>query len=93
MLQAGWPGLSRSLRRPGCFASGPNKAGCPAPCVFCKGGESTVTSSAQQSFGDSESTPMWQPRFYNFNVWTEHKRVEKLRYKHRTVKRGPGAGA
>jgi putative transposase len=38
-----------------------------------------------------ESGPMsvWQPRFYDFNVWTEHKRVEKLRYLHRNpVKRG-----
>jgi len=26
---------------------------------------------------------VWQPRFYDFNVWTEHKRVEKLRYMHR----------
>ena len=32
---------------------------------------------------------VWQARFYDFNVWTEHKRVEKLRYMHRNpVKRG-----
>ncbi len=31
----------------------------------------------------------WQARFYDFNVWTERKRVEKLRYMHRNpVKRG-----
>jgi putative transposase len=31
----------------------------------------------------------WQSRFYDFNVWTEHKRIEKLRYIHRNpVKRG-----
>jgi len=31
----------------------------------------------------------WQPRFYDFNVWSEHKRIEKLRYIHRNpVKRG-----
>jgi putative transposase len=31
----------------------------------------------------------WQPRFYDFNVWTTKKRVEKLRYMHRNpVKRG-----
>lgn len=31
----------------------------------------------------------WQARFYDFNVWTEHKRVEKLRYMHRNpVQRG-----
>jgi putative transposase len=26
--------------------------------------------------------PIWQPRFYDFNVWTEDKRIEKLRYMH-----------
>jgi len=32
---------------------------------------------------------IWQPRFYDFNVWTEHKRIEKLRYMHcNPVKRG-----
>jgi putative transposase len=31
----------------------------------------------------------WQARFYDFNVWTERKRVEKLRYIHRNpVTRG-----
>ena len=31
----------------------------------------------------------WQRRFYDFNVWTDHKRIEKLRYIHRNpVKRG-----
>jgi putative transposase len=33
--------------------------------------------------------PIWQPRFYDFNVYTEHKRIEKLRYMHNNpVKRG-----
>jgi REP-associated tyrosine transposase len=33
--------------------------------------------------------PFWQARFYDFNVWTEKKRIEKLRYIHRNpVKRG-----
>ena len=32
---------------------------------------------------------IWEERFYDFNVWTEAKRVEKLRYMHRNpVKRG-----
>jgi len=32
---------------------------------------------------------IWQKRFYDFNVWTEQKRIEKLRYMHRNpVKRG-----
>ena len=26
---------------------------------------------------------VWQKRFYDFNVWTARKRVEKLRYMHR----------
>ena len=31
----------------------------------------------------------WQARFYDFNVWTTKKRVEKLRYMHRNpAKRG-----
>jgi putative transposase len=34
-------------------------------------------------------TPFWQARFYDFNMWTTKKRVEKLRYMHRNpVKRG-----
>ena len=41
-------------------------------------------------FGD-EPRPraFWQARFYDFNVWTTKKRIEKLRYMHRNpVKRG-----
>ena len=31
----------------------------------------------------------WERRYYDFNVWTERKRVEKLRYMHRNpVTRG-----
>jgi REP element-mobilizing transposase RayT len=37
----------------------------------------------------SERAPFWQTRFYDFNVRTEKKRVEKLRYMHRNpVQRG-----
>ena len=33
--------------------------------------------------------PFWLERYYDFNVWSEEKRVEKLRYIHRNpVKRG-----
>ncbi len=33
--------------------------------------------------------PFWQARYYDFNVWTEKKHVEKLRYIHRNpVARG-----
>jgi putative transposase len=36
-----------------------------------------------------EGSPFWQPRYYDFNVWSEAKRVEKLRYIHRNpVRRG-----
>jgi putative transposase len=39
--------------------------------------------------GDGADEHVWQKRFYDFNVWTERKRVEKLRYIHRNpVKRG-----
>jgi putative transposase len=31
----------------------------------------------------STSQPFWQDRYYDFNVFTERKRVEKLRYIHR----------
>lgn len=32
---------------------------------------------------------MWQRRFYEFNLWSGRKRIEKLRYMHRNpVKRG-----
>lgn len=41
-------------------------------------------------FGDDGGhRAFWQARFYDFNVWTTKKRVEKLRYMHRNaVKRG-----
>jgi putative transposase len=36
-----------------------------------------------------EGSPFWEKRYYDFNVWSEDKRVEKLRYIHRNpVKRG-----
>ena len=39
--------------------------------------------------GTEAAGEIWQRRFYDFNVWTEHKRIEKLRYMHRNpVKRG-----
>ena len=37
----------------------------------------------------SEQSPFWQARYYDFNVFTEQKRVEKLNYMHQNpVKRG-----
>ena len=44
---------------------------------------------AQTGLFDQAPQHIWQKRFYDFNVWTEHKRIEKLRYLHRNpVKRG-----
>jgi putative transposase len=50
---------------------------------------------AMQAFKQSvshylgSSDPFWQSRYYDFNVYTERKRIEKLRYIHRNpVKRG-----
>jgi putative transposase len=37
----------------------------------------------------SKERPFWQPRYYDFNLHNEQKRVEKLRYMHRNpVRRG-----
>ena len=35
-------------------------------------------------FGEEPQRAFWQARFYDFNVWTAKKRVEKLRYMHRS---------
>jgi len=44
---------------------------------------------AQAELFGSAAEHVWQRRFYDFNVWSERKRVEKLRYMHRNpVKRG-----
>ena len=44
---------------------------------------------AQQELFSRDSEHVWQHRFYDFNLWSERKRVEKLRYMHRNpVKRG-----
>jgi putative transposase len=44
---------------------------------------------AQIALWDSIPESVWQKRFYDFNVWSARKRIEKLRYMHRNpVKRG-----
>ena len=44
---------------------------------------------SQASLFDPAPQHIWQKRFYDFNVWSKHKRVEKLRYLHRNpVQRG-----
>jgi putative transposase len=62
-------------------------------------GESVVATPMSRKRGETWGTPVnhshsnpdrfWQARFYDFNVWTEKKRIEKLRYIHRNpVERG-----
>jgi putative transposase len=42
----------------------------------------------QEMFG-ATAQHVWQRRFYDFNVWSERKRIEKLRYMHgNPVRRG-----
>jgi putative transposase len=37
----------------------------------------------------ASKNPFWQKRYYDFNVWSERKKIEKLRYLHRNpVNRG-----
>jgi putative transposase len=47
-----------------------------------------VLKELRQSDLEPEATTVWQWRFYDFNVWTREKRIEKLQYIHRNpVKR------
>jgi putative transposase len=42
-----------------------------------------------QKLRNRSKAPFWQARYYDFNVWSERKRVEKLSYLHRNpVERG-----
>ncbi len=44
---------------------------------------------AHELISHAPAGTLWQARYYDFNVWSEHKRIEKLRYIHRNpVKRG-----
>jgi putative transposase len=59
--------------------------------MFRKGSETWGTPSNPSLGGSKPIHPnrFWQARFYDFNVWTEKKRIEKLRYIHRNpVERG-----
>ena len=51
-----------------------------------------ISPPGQLSLWDGEAVEaghVWQRRFYDWNVWSERKRMEKLRYMHRNpVKRG-----
>jgi len=43
----------------------------------------------QASLFEHAPRHIWQARFYDFNIWTDRKRIEKLQYMHRNpVKRG-----
>lgn len=62
-----------------------------------QGSLSRVMQSLKQSVARTlalrAADPFWQARYYDFNVWSEHKFVEKLRYIHRNpVMRGLVAG-
>ncbi len=78
VIQALKLGFVRSLY--GSAGLGP---GAPRLAAFARPGNQTVDRA------DATSHRVWQARFYDFNIWTERKRVEKLRYVHRNpVKRG-----
>ncbi len=51
-----------------------------------QGSLSQVMQSLKQSVARTlalrAADPFWQARYYDFNVWSEHKFVEKLRYIH-----------
>ena len=52
-------------------------------------GAPLIASFAMSGIPRPEPPKIWQKRFYDFNVWTEQKHIEKLRYMHRNpVKRG-----
>jgi hypothetical protein len=54
-----------------------------------KGGPPAIDPRQHKLFDEEPRRAFWQARFYDFNVWTTKKRVEKLRYMHRNpVKRG-----
>ena len=61
--------------------------------IRCADGSAVVTPPRSRKTGETWGTPLpdrfWQARFYDFNVRTERKRIEKLRYIHRNpVERG-----
>ncbi len=52
-------------------------------------GTPLIASFAMSGPPHRDPAPVWQKRFYDFNVWTEQKQIEKLRYMHRN----PGSPA
>ena len=55
---------------------GSRSRGCPMSRVFCE------TWGAKRR-NEIAQNRIWERRFYDFNVWTDKKLVEKLRYMHR----------
>ncbi|HLW54252.1 MAG TPA: transposase [Candidatus Angelobacter sp.] len=52
-------------------------------------GRKRKNASQMRLWEDSGPPTFWQPRYYDFNVFTQRKYIEKLRYIHRNpVKRG-----
>lgn len=48
-----------------------------------------IKQSVSRSLASRAPEPFWQARYYDFNVWSNNKRVEKLRYiHHNPVRRG-----
>jgi putative transposase len=60
-----------------------------ARLVLAELARSQVSKSARPGAPSSPPRHVWAARFYDFNVYTERKRIEKLRYIHRNpVERG-----
>src|SRR5271165_6808433 len=70
----------------------PRMSGAPSnlretDCLMASAVQAIKQSVSRRLIGDREH--FWQARYYDFNVWTKRKRVEKLCYIHRNpVKRG-----
>jgi putative transposase len=48
-----------------------------------------IKQSVSLRIGTAKDAPFWQARYYDFNVFSEQKRIQKLRYMHRNpVERG-----
>jgi hypothetical protein len=53
------------------------------------GSPRTETLSSRAAAYKPEGGPLWQPRYYDFNVWSYARQTEKFRYIHRNpVRRG-----
>src|SRR5712692_6364578 len=60
---------------------------CPSTFIYCSA--SPIGEQAHPALFGGVPEHFWQPRFYDFNVWSDAKRIEKLRYLHRNpVRRG-----